>query len=159
MMISSALEQQLVTQAANDDIERLVVGAIITNNERILVLERAADDFMGGIEEFPSGNVEANESLEEALRREVLEETGLTVTAIGNYVFAFDYRSGSGKRTRQLNFLATAEPGTVQINPTEHRTYRWMSQNEIATSNLTDNVKELLLQTSRAQPMPEKPTL
>ena len=43
-----------------------------------------------------------------ALAREVAEETGLRVTRVEKFLWYFDYRSGSGKRTRQFNFLVEA---------------------------------------------------
>ena len=78
-------EDDLVRKALADGIEQLVVGAVITraggslDRPEVLVLERCTDDFMGGIEELPSGKVESDETLLEALRREVHEETGLTM--------------------------------------------------------------------------------
>lgn len=47
----------LEANAKADGIERLVVGAIITNEKgEIFLAKRKADDFMGGIYEIPGGN-------------------------------------------------------------------------------------------------------
>ncbi|MEV4438944.1 NUDIX domain-containing protein [Streptomyces sp. NPDC049577] len=114
----------LTRTAAHDRIEKAVVGAVIADSDgRVLLLHRPADDYLGGLWELPSGGVEPGETLIEALRREVAEETGLTVAEVGNYLGHFDYRSGSGRRTRQYNFTATAIEQTVQ--PSEHDAYQW----------------------------------
>ena len=73
-------------QAKKDGIERFVVGAVIVNDESILFVRRAQDDFMGGIYELPSGKVDTGEGLIEALKREILEETNLTINNIIDYV-------------------------------------------------------------------------
>jgi 8-oxo-dGTP diphosphatase len=80
----------------------------------VLLLKRPANDFMGGIFELPSGKVEPGEDLKPALAREVEEETGLTVAVAMAYLGRFDYTSGSGKKSRQFDFVVTVdapEPG------------------------------------------------
>jgi 8-oxo-dGTP diphosphatase len=114
----------LVRQAAADGIGQLVVGAVVRHGSDVLLLKRPAADFMGGIWELPSGKVEDGESLAEALAREVLEETGLTVTDITVVLGSFDYTSGSGRHSRQFNFAVdVAAPGPVTV--TEHDAYAW----------------------------------
>ncbi|MBZ4319921.1 NUDIX domain-containing protein [Streptomyces sp. SCA2-4] len=114
----------LAHTAARDGIEKSVVGAVITDpDEKVLLLHRPADDYLGGLWELPSGGVGPGESLIEALRREVAEETGLTVTAVGGYLGHFDYRSGSGRRTRQFNFTTAVTGQTVKL--TEHDAHLW----------------------------------
>ncbi|WP_254854197.1 NUDIX hydrolase [Nocardia donostiensis] len=82
---------------------------------------RPGNDFMGSIWELPSGKVEPGETLDQALTREVTEETGLQVTGIGRYIDNFDYRSGNGKHSRQFNFtVQCAAPEPVRL--TEHTT-------------------------------------
>jgi mutator protein MutT len=59
----------------------LGVGALIFEDGNILLVERAKEP-MQGYWSIPGGIVEAGEKLEEAIRREVLEETGLEVEAL-----------------------------------------------------------------------------
>ena len=66
----------LLEKAKDEGIIKNVVGAIITNEQgKILILSRKKDDFMGGIDELPSGNMEPGEDITNALIREVKEET------------------------------------------------------------------------------------
>ncbi|WP_280438008.1 NUDIX domain-containing protein [Nocardia carnea] len=116
--------EDLATEAERDGVQQLVVGAVVEHDGCILLLRRPGNDFMGGIWELPSGKVDPGENLDQALAREVEEETGLRVTGIGRYIDSFDYRSGSGKRSRQFNFTvhcAAFEP----IRLTEHDAYTW----------------------------------
>ncbi|MER7576926.1 NUDIX hydrolase [Streptomyces sp. NPDC126514] len=127
----AALLDDLIHAADADGIAKHVVGAVIPNAEgKVLLLHRAAADYLGGLWELPSGGVDAGETLTEALHREVAEETGLTVTAIETYLGHFDYRSRSGKKTRQFNFTAhvTHESDTVKL--TEHNAHLWADHTE-----------------------------
>jgi 8-oxo-dGTP diphosphatase len=56
----------------------LGVGALIFDNGQILVVERAKEP-LKGYWSLPGGIVEAGEKLEDAIRREVREETGLEI--------------------------------------------------------------------------------
>jgi 8-oxo-dGTP diphosphatase len=123
-MISSAVLDQLVSLAKEDDVQQLVVGAIVRDGDNVLLLERPENDFMGGIFELPSGKVEPGETLDAALTREVVEETGLSVADIMDYIGSFDYMSGSGKKSRQFNF-AVAVIATEPVTLTEHDSYVW----------------------------------
>ncbi|WP_336053084.1 NUDIX hydrolase [Streptomyces sp. CA2R101] len=117
----------LLAAADRDAVTKHVVGAVIPDGDgRVLLMRRAADDFLGGLWELPSGGVDPGESLLDALRREVREETGLPLVSIDDYLGHFDYTSGSGKRARQFTFAASADLGVpVRLSPDEHDAYRW----------------------------------
>ncbi|APU15967.1 MULTISPECIES: NUDIX domain-containing protein [Actinoalloteichus] len=123
-MIDTALVTELTDQAAADGILQLVVGAVV-DGKKALVLRRPQDDFMGGIYELPGGKVDPGEALDDALTREVQEETGLDVTSIDRYLGHFDYTSGSGKPSRQFNFAVTVK-ATTPVELTEHDDHRWV---------------------------------
>lgn len=124
-------ENFLIEKAKDDGIEKIVVGGVVKNNEnKFLILGRKKDDFMGGIDEIPSGKLEKGETLFEGLIREVKEETGLDVEYIDNYIDYFDYTSGSGKKTRQYNFSVTTK-NTDNVQLTEHDYFLWQDIEEV----------------------------
>jgi 8-oxo-dGTP diphosphatase len=138
--------EDLEKKGKKDGIMKRIAGGIISNeNNEILFLKRKSDDFMGGILELPSGNVEEKETIDQGLVREVKEETGLEINKIGIFINAFDYLSRSGKKSRQYNFEAIVKKSD-NIFLTEHDEYRWLSYEEIQKSNeVTDEVKYTIL--------------
>ncbi len=150
-------EKFLVEMANKDGIEKLVVGGIIKNENKFLILSRKQDDFMGGIDEIPSGKLESGETLFEGVVREVKEETNLDVVQIDGYVDFFDYLSGSGKKSRQYNFIVSVKDFN-NIKLTEHDEFKWLDIKEcnankkitfktLTTINIADfNLKNNLLE-------------
>ena len=57
----------------------VAVGVIYGPDGRILIAQRSAGQHLGGLWEFPGGKVEAGESVNDALARELHEELGITV--------------------------------------------------------------------------------
>ena len=55
-----------------------VVAAIIIDNDKVFATQRGYGEFKGGWE-FPGGKVEANETPEDALKREIMEELNVSI--------------------------------------------------------------------------------
>ncbi|HEY6391935.1 MAG TPA: NUDIX hydrolase [Bryobacteraceae bacterium] len=62
----------------------LGVGALIFEEGKLLLVERAKEP-LKGYWSLPGGIVEAGEKLEDAIRREVLEETGLEIESLSMF--------------------------------------------------------------------------
>jgi 8-oxo-dGTP diphosphatase len=67
----TTLGQRPVTEVA--------VGILIRSNGDFLMTTRPAGKAYAGYWEFPGGKLESNETVEEALRRELIEEIGVTI--------------------------------------------------------------------------------
>lgn len=60
---------------------QVAVGVILDKEQRVLIAKRASHQTYSGLWEFPGGKVEAHETVEAALCRELKEEVGLCVEA------------------------------------------------------------------------------
>lgn len=99
-----------------------VVSCAVVCDGRVLVVQRAVDPGKGQWA-FPAGFVEPNESAEAAVEREVLEETGLRVTA--RYVRSFGKTIENGRFCLALAFTASAESDAVTLDD-ESVACRWL---------------------------------
>jgi 8-oxo-dGTP diphosphatase len=99
----------------------LVVGAAILRDGRVLAARRAPP--VGW--EFPGGKVEAGESPEQALVREIDEELGCTVVVTGWLDGAVDVRPGLSLRVALVG-LTDGEPV-----PREHDVVRWLTAEQL----------------------------
>lgn len=154
--IAADLKQSIM----NDGIQKVVMGALFYFEDKVLLLRRVSDDFMGGLVELPSGTVDAHEGFLDALIRECKEETGLNVTSIESYIGCFDYISGSGKRTRQLNFAVLSDSSDVTLAPQEHDAYFMVSpfSNEFKELNISPQTRKIIHDFFQSKPGKTNPS-
>jgi len=71
-----------------------VVAAILRKGEKVLIDKRSADGLLGGMWEFPGGKIEQDEDHSTALKRELMEELGISVNLedlFGIYTHAYTH--------------------------------------------------------------------
>ena len=80
-MAEPAAERQAVDGDVNEPRRPVdvAVGVLIDAEGRFLLTSRPEGKVYAGYWEFPGGKVEAGETIEEALRRELQEELGITI--------------------------------------------------------------------------------
>lgn len=66
--------------------------ALVDRDKRILIAKRPEGKFMPGFWEFPGGKLEAGETPEAALKRELVEELGLTLGCTAPLTFISEAR-------------------------------------------------------------------
>ncbi len=117
-----------------ETIKRRTVDAIITDGEGNYLLQ-----VEGTQVHFVGGGIEENETDEEAIRREVLEETGLTdillIRQVSPYVAGVQYRSTKQKNQQGYGtfyevVLANKNQVPSEIEQGKH-TIKWISKNEV----------------------------
>lgn len=123
----------------------LASHALIRRGETYLVTLRSeSNDFMPLKWDLPGGTVEGDETLEQALVREVKEETSLLVTA-GRLIHAYTNVAGYPQRlTVQCVFLCGDPGDEVTLAADEHVDYRWLPRREMETLDAIPFLADLL---------------
>ncbi|OWY24635.1 (deoxy)nucleoside triphosphate pyrophosphohydrolase [Sphingobacteriales bacterium UPWRP_1] len=105
----------------------LVTAAILWQNSRILLAQRPQHDRMAGLWEFPGGKIEAGETPQNCLQRELLEELGIE-TQIGNLFMETDYHYPH-IYIRLLAFHAIPVKGQLVLH--NHAAIAWVLPHEL----------------------------
>jgi len=125
-----------------------VSGVLISDGAVLVEKRRADDDADPGLVLLPGGHVEPGESLNRALKREMLEELGIRVEKITPIRVRY-YTASNGERQRIRYFRINDWKGKIRSNEAE--SVYWESD----ISHLTDTIErkivlKLLSQVSRA---------
>jgi 8-oxo-dGTP diphosphatase len=123
----------------------LAVSAAILRDGKLLVVRRARKPALN-LYTFPGGAVELGETLNEAAKREVAEETALTIEPValaGHREAVARDTQGAVKRHFVILCLAAQwRAGEIKLNE-ELDDARWIDPVELATLRTTDGLAEI----------------
>ena len=106
------------------------VICLIRNEDKILIMKRSLDKCEDpGCWEMVAGKLESGEKPDQAVLREITEETGLKVATFKNPFYIFDWK------IKQQNMLMLCYEGTylngdVSLSK-EHTEYKWVTETEL----------------------------
>jgi mutator protein MutT len=127
-----------------------IAVAVVGHQGRFLIGQRPDGATLGGYWEFPGGKVEQGESPQEAACRECLEETGVAVRVVGEYLIVdHDYAHGA----LHIQFFACAPSDNVNELPAR---FRWVPRGELHHYRFppaNDRLLSLLAAQQAAQPL------
>lgn len=103
-----------------------VVAAVIVHGGRVFATQRGYGDYKDGWE-FPGGKVEAGESPEAALRREIEEELA-TEVEVRDFLDCVEY-DYPGFHLSMRCYLCSVVRGELRL--LEHEGSRWLSAGEL----------------------------
>ena len=126
-----------------------VVAAIIRDTDgRIFATQRGYGEWKDWWE-FPGGKIEAGESPEEALRREICEELETRIS-VGSLLQTIEYDYPKFHLTMHC-YLCSVLSGALTLK--EHEAARWLAKNQLdsvrwlpADLQIVDTLKSLALQ-------------
>ncbi len=126
----------------------LVTAGILRNGGRVLVCQRKAGDRFGLKWEFPGGKVEAGETPESCLRRELAEELGIDAD-VGPEVHRTDHRYPNGVTVRLLFFRILGFAGVPENR--EFERFTWARPDELPAFDFLDADKEVVDRLARGE--------
>ena len=105
-----------------------VTAGIIINDGKVLIAQRKRGKSQEFMWEFPGGKLEEGETLQQCLKRELMEELNLSVV-IGDFFMqsSFDYDFGT---IELYAYWATCKQDNLTYHP-DHEQARWISVDEI----------------------------
>ncbi|MBF9253564.1 (deoxy)nucleoside triphosphate pyrophosphohydrolase [Pontibacter sp. 172403-2] len=108
-----------------------VTCAILEQHERVLVTQRSQQMSQPLQWEFPGGKLEAAETAEAALVRELKEELQLDI--LPRQQLSPVHHQYGDVQIELIPFICSYEGGAIQLS--EHRAYQWAALNELAMYN------------------------
>ncbi len=119
-----------------------VVNTIIKNKEgKFLLIKRKDDQIHAGKWAFPGGVIEPTETIGEALKRELKEETGLELKGIIKKISEYEYDRPDGKKTIGESYLIKTDEKDVLLN-LESEEFAWVTIEEMQKLDIISGLDE-----------------
>lgn len=116
-----------------------VVAAIIRKGDKIFTTQRGYGEWKDWWE-FPGGKMEAGETPEEALKREILEELNTRIE-VERFVQTVEWDYPDFHLTMHC-YLCSVERGLLELK--EHEAAKWLHINELESVNWLPADRELV---------------
>ena len=108
-----------------------VVRLIISNDQdKVLILKRASSSHSPGAWCLPGGKVDYGETVEQAARKELLEETSLACSSLDFLFYQASLPPGPGDMHCINLYLECTVAGTLRLNE-ESSDYAWVGPEEL----------------------------
>ncbi len=123
----------------------IVMRGLVVRDGKVLLVRRSPSDvWRPGKWEFPGGKLDRGERLVQSLKREVHEETGVTVKVVEPLYFGDEYPKGP-KGIQLINLILTCRytGGDVTLS-FEHDGFVWATPADIRKYPLTEITEEAL---------------
>ena len=135
--------------------------AVLRGDHILMIVRGVGVEHAPGVLAFPGGKVEIDDGpadvLESAVRREVLEETGITVSPSLEYVRSVAFSMNDGTPVVDVLFVgeyANGEPEITDLD--EVADIRWMTMEEIIAHDKTPS--RLKYSLDRVEALRRRPT-
>lgn len=135
---------------ANQKINNKIMAIVISDKGNFLLLKTNPKTMKQDIWFVVTGSIKEGESKEEAVKREVEEETKLEILEIKstNYKCDYEWPKDSGKMNHEEAFIVKVKETPVKMTKWEHLNYKWLNKEEflnlISWANSKSELKKLI---------------
>jgi A/G-specific adenine glycosylase len=123
------MQNQIPVSESRTPIPHKQIGvAVIWNDQRqILIDRRRAEGLLGGLWEFPGGKIEPGETVEDCIRREILEELGIEIE-VGAHLITIEHAYSHFHVTLNVHHCryVSGEPQPIECDEV-----RWVEVSEL----------------------------
>lgn len=127
-------------------IQKIIVAGVVVKDNKVLIIQRSKDEeSYPNLWELPSGKREPLESSNDAVVREIKEETNIDVKII-KPISVFEFKNEKPDEIRdatQINFLVEYLGGEVKLSD-EHQNFKWISKEELDNFELSEEVRNII---------------
>lgn len=120
----------------------IIVGGVIEKDGKYLLVQEAKESCRGKWN-LPAGHLDSNETIFDAAKREIKEESGLDVELIG--ICQIGNRKLDNDVFVSIIFSAKALGGDIRFNPDEILDVRWFTYEEIVSMREQLRTEKLIL--------------
>lgn len=117
------------------------MGAVVVDDERLLLVRRGHGP-AAGTWSVPGGRIEAGETVQEAVVRELLEETG--IEGVCGELIGWAERIDDGHHAVILDFSVTLLEAAEPVAGDDATEARWVPLWDVAEMNLAPGLAEFL---------------
>jgi 8-oxo-dGTP diphosphatase len=126
-------------------------GALIVDDDGRIFIQRRSPDrrLFPNTWDIVGGHVESGETLEEALYREVQEETGWRVSVVIGVVGEYAYTGNDGIERVETDYLVRVDGDLARprLEAGKHTEFRWLTESEIEVLDEHREVNNGLIRT------------
>lgn len=123
-----------------------VAVAVISRDDKVLIARRSDHAHQGGLWEFPGGKVERNETVQQALKRELKEELDIDLNLNGNTQPLIRIRHDYGDKAVLLDVWVVTQ-FTGKAKGAEGQPIKWVKKTELAEYDFPEANKPILAAT------------
>ena len=130
--------EEIQKRARQDGVDLLVGALVLRSDGRIFAQRRSLNrTLFPGCWDIAGGHVERGEWLVEALKRELMEETGWHLKDVLDVVGVFDWAKDYGaisRRVREIEFLVRVQDEALEpvLEKSLVSEFRWIAPSDIA---------------------------
>lgn len=125
-----------------------VIAAVIMNQDKVMIAQRAKKDSLYSKWEFPGGKMEDGETEHQCLKRELHEEFGIDAQ-VGEYIISSFFEHNTISYEMRVYEVVSFQ-GSISLF--DHQAIKWVTPNELINYDMPDPdrpIVEKLLQKAK----------